>query len=72
MAVITCDSTVIELARQNRVLVINEGPVRALNAAVRLATANLTAAGATYVCTLLADIPLVTSEDVDAGFAGVP
>jgi hypothetical protein len=28
VAVVTCDSTVIELARQNRVLVVNEGHVR--------------------------------------------
>lgn len=72
VAVITCDSTLIEVARQNGVLVINEGHVRALNVAVRLATANLIAAGATYVCTLLSDIPLAMSEDVDGGFAAVP
>jgi hypothetical protein len=47
VAVVTCDSTVIELARQDGVLVVNEGHVRGLKVAVRLATANLIAAGAT-------------------------
>jgi 2-phospho-L-lactate guanylyltransferase (CobY/MobA/RfbA family) len=72
VAVVTCDSTVIELARQNGMLVVNEGHVRGLNVAVRLATAILIAGAATCVCTLLSDIPLVTSEDVDAAFAAVP
>jgi 2-phospho-L-lactate/phosphoenolpyruvate guanylyltransferase len=72
VAVVTCDPELIALARSAGAMVINEESPRGLNAAVRLATAQLIASGASCVCTLLSDIPLVTSEDIDTAFAAMP
>jgi 2-phospho-L-lactate/phosphoenolpyruvate guanylyltransferase len=72
VAVVTCDPTLTELARKTGAMVVEEGYLRGLNIAVRLATTNLVAAGATCVCTLLSDIPLVTGEDIEMAFAAMP
>jgi 2-phospho-L-lactate/phosphoenolpyruvate guanylyltransferase len=72
VTVVTCDSALTRLARSTGAIVINEEYPRGLNAAVRLATTQLVAAGMTCVCTLLSDIPLVTGDDIDAAFAAIP
>jgi 2-phospho-L-lactate guanylyltransferase len=72
VTVVTNDSQLIRLAQSEGAMVINEEYPRGLNAAVRLATMQLAAAGMTCICTLLSDIPLVTGEDIDAAFAGMP
>jgi 2-phospho-L-lactate guanylyltransferase len=72
VTVVTCDPVLMMLARNRGAFVIDEEYPRGLNAAVRLATARLAAAGITCVCTLLSDIPLVTGEDIEAAFAAMP
>ena len=72
VVVVTCDPTLIGLARSTGAIVIDEQYPRGLNAAVRLATVQLMAAGMSCVCTLLSDIPLVHGDDVDAAFAAMP
>jgi len=72
VTVVTCDPGLMMLARNGGAIVINEGYPRGLNAAVRLATMKLAAAGMTCICTLLSDIPLVTGDDIDAAFAAMP
>jgi 2-phospho-L-lactate guanylyltransferase len=71
VAVVTSDAALIGLARTGGALVIDEEFPRGLNVAVRLGTEFLIDRGATIVCTLLSDIPLVTSEDIDASFAAI-
>ena len=71
VAVVTSDAALIGLARMGGALVIDEEFPRGLNVAVRLGTEFLIDRGATIVCTLLSDIPLVTSEDIDASFAAI-
>lgn len=72
VAVVTSDSLLGDLARDAGATVIDEGAPRGLNAAVRLATAELMDAGATTVCTVLSDIPGVTGDDIDAAFTAMP
>jgi 2-phospho-L-lactate guanylyltransferase len=72
VTVVTCDPGLRVLARNAGASIIDEAYPRGLNAAVRLATAQLAAAGATCICTLLSDIPLVTGGDIDAVFAAMP
>lgn len=72
VAVVTSDRALIALARTGNALTINEEYPRGLNVAVRLGTEFLIGRGATTVCTVLSDIPLVTGEDIDATFAGIP
>lgn len=72
VAVVTSDAALIALARQSGAMVIDEEFPRGLNVAVRLGTEYLIEREATTVCTLLSDIPLVTSEDIDASFAAMP
>jgi 2-phospho-L-lactate guanylyltransferase len=72
VTVVTCDPVLMMLARNAGVSVIDEEYPRGLNVAVRLATAKMAAAGATCICTLLSDIPLVTGDDIDAVFATMP
>jgi 2-phospho-L-lactate/phosphoenolpyruvate guanylyltransferase len=70
--VVTCDPALTRLARSTGAMVIDEEYPRGLNAAVRLATMQLMAAGMTCVCTLLSDVPLVNGDDIDAAFAAMP
>jgi 2-phospho-L-lactate guanylyltransferase len=72
IAVVTSDRTLIGLAQATGATIVDEEYPRGLNVAVRLATAKLMAAGATAICTVLSDIPLVTGADIDAAFAALP
>lgn len=72
VAVVTSDPTLIALARTGNALTIDEEYPRGLNVAVRLGTEFLISRGATTICTVLSDIPLVTGEDIDASFAAMP
>jgi 2-phospho-L-lactate guanylyltransferase len=71
VAVVTSDAALIALARAGGAIVIDEEYPRGLNVAVGLGTEFLIGRGATTVCTLLSDIPLVTGEDIDASFAAI-
>jgi 2-phospho-L-lactate guanylyltransferase len=72
VAVVTSDVGLLAMARAANALAIDEEFPRGLNVALTLATSALIAEGAETVCTLLSDIPLVNSEDVDAVFAAMP
>jgi len=72
VAVVTSDAGLLAMARAANALAIDEEFPRGLNVALTLATSALIAEGAETVCTLLSDIPLVNSEDVDAVFAAMP
>lgn len=72
VAVVTSDPALIALARTGGALPIDEGYPRGLNVAVGLGTEFLIGRGATAVCTVLSDIPLLTGEDIDASFAAMP
>jgi 2-phospho-L-lactate guanylyltransferase len=71
VAVVTSDPGLLALAREAGAVAIDEEYPRGLNAAVGLATEALTSAGATEVCTVLSDIPLVTARDIDEVFAAL-
>jgi 2-phospho-L-lactate guanylyltransferase len=72
VAVVTCDQALLALARSAGAMVVDEDYPRGLNSAVRLATTKLAPMGASSVCTLLSDIPLVCTEDIEAAFAAMP
>jgi 2-phospho-L-lactate guanylyltransferase len=72
VAVVTSDRTLLAIAREARALTIDEEYPRGLNVAIAMATAWLGAHGATTLCTVLSDIPMVTGEDIDAVFAAMP
>jgi 2-phospho-L-lactate guanylyltransferase len=72
VAVISSDPLLLRLARGGGALALDEEFARGLNVAVGLATRELVRMGASAVCTLLSDIPLVTGADVDAAFAALP
>jgi 2-phospho-L-lactate/phosphoenolpyruvate guanylyltransferase len=72
VAVVTSDATLLDLAGSVGAMTIDEEFPRGLNVAVRLATTVLIDRGATTICTVLSDIPLVASEDIDAAFAALP
>jgi len=65
VAVVTSDPGLLVLAREAGAVAIDEEYPRGLNAAVSLATDALREAGATQVCTVLSDIPMVTARDID-------
>ncbi|MGH7843311.1 MAG: 2-phospho-L-lactate guanylyltransferase [Candidatus Binataceae bacterium] len=69
VAVVTSDPRLIGYARVNGAIVVDEEFPRGLNVAVRMATTELIGAGATAICTVLSDIPLTTSADIDAALA---
>lgn len=72
VAVVSSDPVLLEIAAADGVLTIDEMAPRGLNAAVRIATSMLIAAGAAQICTVLSDIPLLTGSDVDAVFGAIP
>ena len=72
VAVVTSDATLLGLARAGGAMAIDEEYPRGLNVAVRLGTEFLIERGATTICTVLSDIPLVTGEDIDASFSAMP
>lgn len=71
VAVVSSDRHLLEMARGAGATAIDEGYARGLNAAVAMATASLAADGATTLCTLLSDIPMITASDIDAVFAAM-
>ncbi len=72
VAVVTSDPVLLALARAGGALTLDEEFPRGLNVAVRLGTDFLIARGATAVCTVLSDIPLLTGADIDATFDALP
>ncbi len=72
VAVVTSDPILLEIAQANGALTIDEEFPRGLNVAVRLATDRLMMLGATSICTLLSDIPMVHHSDIDEAFAALP
>jgi 2-phospho-L-lactate guanylyltransferase len=72
VAVVTSDRTLLAVAREAGALTIDEGYPRGLNAAVAVASSMLAAQGATTLCTVLSDVPMVMGEDIDAVFAAMP
>jgi 2-phospho-L-lactate guanylyltransferase len=71
VAVVTSDPGLLVLAREAGAVAIDEEYPRGLNAAVSLATDALREAGATQVCTVLSDIPMVTARDIDEVFTAL-
>jgi 2-phospho-L-lactate guanylyltransferase len=72
VAVITSDPKLLGLARCAGAMALDEDYPRGLNNAVRIAANLLIEKGATVVCTLLSDCPLLTPEDIAAVFAAMP
>lgn len=71
VAVVTSDPVLLGLAREAGAIAIDEEYPRGLNAAISLATDALREAGASELCTVLSDIPMVTSRDIDEVFAAL-
>ena len=71
VAVVTSDPGLLKLAREAGAICIDEEYPRGLNAAVGLATDALSASGASELCTVLSDIPMVTSGDIDEVFKAI-
>lgn len=72
IAVVTADPALLDLAKRMGTLAIDEESPRGLNAAVALGTHRAIASGATSVLIALSDLPLVTTEEIDALYAGLP
>jgi 2-phospho-L-lactate guanylyltransferase len=72
VAVVSSDRGLLRLAREAGGWPIDEQTPRGLNVAVALATERLAAKGAVTVCTVLSDIPAITSSDIDEVFDAVP
>jgi 2-phospho-L-lactate guanylyltransferase len=68
VVVVTSDATLAALARQLGALTVDEEYPRGLNGAVNIGTEFCLRQGATALLVLLADLPLVTLEDVDLLF----
>lgn len=72
VAVITSDPELLAIARAHGAQAIDEGYPRGLNVAAGIGADALIGLGASELCTLLSDCPLIASEDVDAAFAALP
>ncbi len=72
VAVITSDPELLGIARAHGALGIDEGYPRGLNVAAGIGAQALSGLGATSLCTLLSDCPLIAPEDIDAAFAALP
>lgn len=68
VVVVSSDPSLLELARQLEVEAVDEGYPRGLNGAVAVGTEFCLQLGATAVLVLLADLPLVTTQDVELIF----
>lgn len=68
VVVVSSDPSLLELARQLEVEAADEGYPRGLNGAVAVGTEFCLQLGATAVLVLLADLPLVTTQDVELIF----
>lgn len=71
VAVVSSDRRLLEIARGAGAMAIDEGYARGLNAAVAMATGILAEHGATTLCALLSDIPMITAADIDAVFGAM-
>jgi 2-phospho-L-lactate guanylyltransferase len=71
VAVVSSDPGLLGFAREAGAITIDEEYPRGLNAAVGLATDALISTGATEVCTVLSDIPLITAHDIDEVFGAL-
>jgi 2-phospho-L-lactate guanylyltransferase len=65
VAVVTSDPTLLALTRQLGAFAVDEEYPRGLNGAVAVGTEFCLRQGATALLVLLADLPLVTSEDIE-------
>ena len=72
VTVVSSDAKLLSLTRGVGASTIDEDFPRGLNVAVALATGRLIAAGASTVCTVLSDIPMITGEDIDQVFDAMP
>ncbi len=72
VAVVTSDPELIATARGAGAVIVDEEQPRGLNAAVRMATDALVESGASALCTVLSDCPLVKGRDIDEVFAALP
>jgi len=72
VAVVTSDSCLLDIARAAGAIAVDEEYPRGLNAAIATATASLKSLGATAICTVLSDVPMTTSADIDAAFDALP
>ena len=70
IAVVTSDRFLLDLARRQGVFTVDEGYPRGLNGAVTLGSEFCLRQGATSLLVLLADLPLVTPEDIDCLLPG--
>ena len=68
VVVVSSDSSLLQLACQLGVEAVDEGYPRGLNGAVAVGTEFCLQLGATAVLVLLADLPLVTAQDVERVF----
>jgi 2-phospho-L-lactate/phosphoenolpyruvate guanylyltransferase len=71
VAVVSSDPGLLEMARRGGAMAIDERYPRGLNAAVALASGVLAGAGATTLCTLLSDTPLVSAGDIERVFGAL-
>lgn len=71
VVVVSSDASLLLLARQLGALTVDEEYPRGLNGAVTVGTDFCLHHGATAVLVLLADLPLVTAEDIDLLFHSV-
>jgi 2-phospho-L-lactate/phosphoenolpyruvate guanylyltransferase len=72
VAVVTSDRGLLARAEAFGALPIDERFPRGLNVAVALGTRELAIHSADTICTVLSDIPLVTSNDIDAVLDAMP
>jgi 2-phospho-L-lactate guanylyltransferase len=71
VTVVTADPSLLDLARRQGVFTVDEGHPRGLNGAVSLGSEFCVQKGATSLLVLLADVPLVTSQEVENLFRQV-
>jgi 2-phospho-L-lactate guanylyltransferase len=71
-AVVTADRRLLDLAARMRLVTIDEGSPRGLNGAVAMGTACCLERGAGSVLVVLADLPLVTADEIDALYGDLP
>jgi 2-phospho-L-lactate guanylyltransferase len=72
VAVVSSDAVLLEMARSAGARAIHESFPRGLNVAVAIGTARLASEGASAVCTVLSDIPMITGSEIDAVFDAIP
>ncbi len=68
VVVVTSDSSLLDLARLRGIFTVDEGYPQGLNEAVNLGSGFCRQKGATSLLVLLADVPLVTSQEITSLF----